>query len=179
MGRVDLLFSHIKATTTAQPGRQTSLTCVVLSLLRPHSHHFKLLFCVHIVKINTSGWSRNRQYRCTESANPPLTFDSKSTFTDSLFTFFALYLTTLFSLDTWAAARKSPHRTPGNNAFYRPANTLPAADSYQGGMHGRGNAGPGSGSRGNSENVGRVPQARDSRPPMKLFGTAACGACMT
>ncbi|KAF1934401.1 uncharacterized protein M421DRAFT_88367 [Didymella exigua CBS 183.55] len=99
--------------------------------------------------------------------------------TDTLFMFLALYLTTLFSLDAWAAARNSPHRAPGNSALYRPASTTPAPETYQGGMHGRGNAGPGSGASGNGDNVGRVPQARDSRPPMKLWGTAACGACMT
>ncbi|KAJ4346123.1 hypothetical protein N0V95_005676 [Ascochyta clinopodiicola] len=104
---------------------------------------------------------------------------AKTSFGDTLYMFFALYLTTLFSLDTWAAARNSPYRAPGNNSFYRPAHTPPAPDSYQGGMHGRGNAGAGSGSGGNGGNVGRVPQARDSRPPMKLWGTAACGACMT
>ncbi|KAJ8106787.1 hypothetical protein OPT61_g9308 [Boeremia exigua] len=108
-----------------------------------------------------------------------LTLHSKGSFSDSLFTFFALYLTTLFSLDTWAAARNSPYRAPGNTALYRPANAPPAPDSYQGGMHGRGNAGPRAGNGGNDGGVGRVPQARDSRPPMKLWGTAACGACMT
>ncbi|KAL1611774.1 hypothetical protein SLS59_000493 [Nothophoma quercina] len=106
--------------------------------------------------------------------------ETKTSFGDSLFMFLALYLTTLFSMDTWAAARNSPYRAPGNNSFYRPATTAPAPGSYQAGMHGRGNAGPGSGgSGGNGGNVGRVPQARDSRPPMKLYGTAACGACMT
>ncbi|KAJ4332297.1 hypothetical protein N0V87_008472 [Didymella glomerata] len=104
--------------------------------------------------------------------------ETKTSFGDSLLMFFALYLTTLFSLDTWAAARNSPHRAPGNSAFYRPANVTPAPDSYQGGMHGRGNAGPGSGSGGNGGDVGRVPQARDSRSPIKMGGTAACGACM-
>ncbi|KAF1841310.1 uncharacterized protein K460DRAFT_379424 [Cucurbitaria berberidis CBS 394.84] len=98
--------------------------------------------------------------------------------TNTLFTFLALYLTTLFSLDNWAAARNSPYRAPGNNSFYRPASTAPAPDSYQAGMHGRGNAGPGSGSDGDGRGVGRVPQARDSRPPMKIGGTAACGACL-
>ncbi|UPX14063.1 uncharacterized protein EKO05_0004555 [Ascochyta rabiei] len=105
--------------------------------------------------------------------------ETKTSFGDTLYMFFALYLTTLFSLDTWAAARNSPYRAPGNNSFHRPAHTPPAPDSFQGGMHGRGNAGAGSGSGGNGGNVGRVPQARDSRPPMKLWGTAACGACMT
>jgi hypothetical protein len=56
--------------------------------------------------------------------------------TDTLITFFALYLTTLFSLDTWAAARGSPYRAPGANSFYRPASTPPAPGSYQAGMHG-------------------------------------------
>ncbi|CAG5177617.1 uncharacterized protein ALTATR162_LOCUS8314 [Alternaria atra] len=100
--------------------------------------------------------------------------------TSTLFTFLALYLTTLFSLDTWAAARGSPYRAPGNNSFYRPAATPPAPDSYQGSMHGRGNAGPGAGSRGGGggRDVGRVAQARDSRPPIKMGGSAACGACM-
>lgn len=102
---------------------------------------------------------------------------SKTSVGETLYMFFALYLTTLFSLDTWAAARNSPYRAPGNNSFYRPASTPPTPGSYQAGMHGRGNAGPGSGD--NSGNVGRLPQVRDSRPPMKLYGTAACGACMT
>ncbi|KAF1947206.1 hypothetical protein EJ02DRAFT_449797, partial [Clathrospora elynae] len=97
--------------------------------------------------------------------------------TTTLFTFLALYLTTLFSLDAWAAARGSPYRASGANSFYRPANPTPAADSYQGGMHGWGNAGPGRGGGGN-RGVGRVSQARDSRPPMKMGGTAGCGACL-
>ncbi|EDU50122.1 hypothetical protein L13192_08317 [Pyrenophora tritici-repentis] len=98
---------------------------------------------------------------------------------DTLITFFALYLTTLFSLDTWAAARGSPYRAPGTNSYYRPATTTPGPDSYQAGMHGRGNAGPGSGGGGGGESgggrsVGRV----DSRPPIKMGGTAGCGACL-
>ncbi|KAH7381586.1 hypothetical protein BKA66DRAFT_570720 [Pyrenochaeta sp. MPI-SDFR-AT-0127] len=97
---------------------------------------------------------------------------------DTLMTFFALYLTTLFSLDSWAAARGSPYRAPGHNSFYRPVNATPAPDSYQAGMHGRGNAGPGSGSGFGGRDVGRVPQARDSRAPLKIGGTAKCGACL-
>ncbi|KAF2241736.1 hypothetical protein BU26DRAFT_511154 [Trematosphaeria pertusa] len=99
---------------------------------------------------------------------------------DTLFTFVALYLTTLFSLDTWAAARGSPYRAPGStNTYFRPANTPPPPDSYQGGMHGRGNAGPRTGGdESRRRDVGRVPGARDSRPPMQLWGTASCGACM-
>ena len=108
-----------------------------------------------------------------------LTPPSKASLGDTLYMFFALYLTTLFSLDTWAAARNSPYREPGNNSFYRPISTPPAPDSYQGGMHGRGSAGPRTGGSGNGGNIGRVPQTRDSRSPMKLWGTAACGACMT
>ncbi|KAF2131855.1 hypothetical protein P153DRAFT_394046 [Dothidotthia symphoricarpi CBS 119687] len=99
--------------------------------------------------------------------------------TSPLLTFLALYLTTLFSLDTWAAARNSPHRAPGSSSFYRPATVAPAPDSYQGGMHGRGNAGPrsggGGGARGGSADVGRV----DTRAPVRMGGTAACGACLT
>lgn len=99
--------------------------------------------------------------------------------TDTLITFFALYLTTLFSLDTWAAASGSPYRAPGVNSHVRPARVAPTRDSYQGGMHGRGNAGPGSGNGGGGRrDVGRVAQARDSRPPIKMGGTAGCGACM-
>ncbi|CAN9295091.1 unnamed protein product [Alternaria alternata] len=117
-----------------------------------------------------------------KSPTPPLTTPTTST----LFTFLALYLTTLFSLDTWAAARGSPYRAPGNtSSFYRPGATPPAPDSYQGGMHGRGNAGPGTGGGGGGggrggggRDVGRVAQARDSRPPIKMGGSAACGACM-
>jgi hypothetical protein len=97
---------------------------------------------------------------------------------DTLFNFFALYFTTLFSLDTWAAARNSPHRAPSTNAFYRPTNTLPEPDSYQGGMHGRGNAGPGSGS-GGGRDVGRVPQVRDSRPPIPMASMGSCSTCTT
>ncbi|KAH7067076.1 hypothetical protein FB567DRAFT_458401, partial [Paraphoma chrysanthemicola] len=99
--------------------------------------------------------------------------------TNTLITFFALYLTTLFSLDSWAAARGSPYRAPGANSFYRPATAPPAPGSYQAGMHGRGNAGPGSGSGGDgARGVARLPQARDSRPPVRMGGTASCGACM-
>jgi hypothetical protein len=106
---------------------------------------------------------------------------TSTTLTSTLFTFLALYLTTLFSLDTWAAARGSPYRAPGNNnSFYRPTVIPPAPDSYQGSMHGRGNAGPGSGNQGGrNRDVGRVAQARDSRPPIKMGGTAGCGACLT
>jgi len=94
--------------------------------------------------------------------------------TDVLVTFFALYLTTLFSLDTWAAARGSPYRAPGNNAFYRPANTPVAPDSYQAGMHGRGARGPGSGGAPRGGEVGRV----DSRPAFRVGMTSSCGGCM-
>ncbi|KAF2788620.1 hypothetical protein K505DRAFT_420998 [Melanomma pulvis-pyrius CBS 109.77] len=96
---------------------------------------------------------------------------------DTLFTFVALYFTTLFSMDTWDAARGSPYRAPGTNTFYRPAHPTPSSDSYQGAMRGlgppRGNGG-GGGARG----VGRLPGAVDSRPPMRMGGTAGCGACM-
>ncbi|OAL57176.1 hypothetical protein IQ07DRAFT_675248 [Pyrenochaeta sp. DS3sAY3a] len=99
---------------------------------------------------------------------------------NTLTTFLALYLTTLFSLDTWAAARASPYRAPSNSdttSYLRPASTPPAPDSYQGGMHGRGNRGPGSsgGGGGSARDVGRV---RDNRPPIRMGGSAACGACM-
>ncbi|KAF2477266.1 uncharacterized protein BDR25DRAFT_300254 [Lindgomyces ingoldianus] len=95
----------------------------------------------------------------------------------TLFTFLALYLTTLFSLDTWSAARGSPFSlSPSASTYFRPGNPRPSADSYQGQYHasGRRDGGVGGGSRG----VGRLANARDSRPPMPLVGTASCGACM-
>jgi hypothetical protein len=96
--------------------------------------------------------------------------------TTTISTFVLLYLTTLFSLDTWAAARGSPHRAPGNNSYYRPAPAPVAPDSYQAGMHGRGSRGPGGGGGGGNRGVF---EQRDSRPPVRMGGTAACGACMT
>ncbi|KAJ4286733.1 hypothetical protein N0V90_012985 [Kalmusia sp. IMI 367209] len=102
--------------------------------------------------------------------------EAKSSPANSIVTFFALYLTTLFSLDTWAAARASPYRAPSaTNTYFRPASTPPAPGSYQAGMHGRGNAGPGSGGR----REGRVPQTLDARAPLKMGGSSSCGACMT
>ncbi|KAF2176983.1 hypothetical protein K469DRAFT_721071 [Zopfia rhizophila CBS 207.26] len=104
-----------------------------------------------------------------------------SSLINTTISFFALYLTTLFSMDTWAAARGSPYRAPTSNAYYRPANPIPSPDSYQGGMTGP-NHWSGGGNSGNDagrRDIGRVPNARDSRPPMRLIGTAACGACMS
>ncbi|KAF2856496.1 hypothetical protein T440DRAFT_549873 [Plenodomus tracheiphilus IPT5] len=96
----------------------------------------------------------------------------------TLTTFTLLYLTTLFSLDSWAAARASPHRAPGTNASYnRPAASAPEPDSYQGGMHGRGNAGPRG--PGDERRGGRDVGVVDSRAPMKMGGSAGCGACLT
>ncbi|KAL5414409.1 hypothetical protein PMIN04_009046 [Paraphaeosphaeria minitans] len=91
----------------------------------------------------------------------------------TLTTFFALYLTTLFSLDTWAAARNSPYRAPSATSFYRPAG---AQSEYQAGMHGQGRRGPG---RGESDRPrqGRLPATLDTRAPLRVGSTAACGAC--
>lgn len=170
-------LSYRKATTTAPWYRQISLSSLSLTYAvfkRPKIIALQV-FALRIV-VNMVSETSVYPFRICESL---LTSPSKASFSDMLYMFFALYLTTLFSLDTWAAARNSSYRRPGNNSFHRPISTPPAPDSYQGGMHGRGNAGPSSGSSGNGGNVGRVPQARDSRPPMKLWGTAACGACMT
>ncbi|KAF1952648.1 hypothetical protein CC80DRAFT_495167, partial [Byssothecium circinans] len=115
----------------------------------------------------------------TPSTTPPT-----AALPSTLLTFLALYLTTLFSLDTWSAALASPYRAPSSHATIhsRPANPPPPRDSYQGRMHGRGNHGPGSGTRGNAgsggRGVGRLPQATDSRAPLRMGGSAACGACM-
>ncbi|PSN70042.1 hypothetical protein BS50DRAFT_571347 [Corynespora cassiicola Philippines] len=98
---------------------------------------------------------------------------------DTLMTFFALYFTTLFSLDAWSAARNSAWRAPasgGNNMHYRPAVRAPEPGSYQAGMHGRGNAGPRHGDE-ERRSTGRINQG-DSRDPLKMYGTAGCGACM-
>ena len=165
-------FTYHQATTTAESRFATDLASLLLS---PSLH--SSLGC-YLGRVLSQHGVRNVS-TSLHACDFLLTLRSKPSFGDSLFTFFALYLTTLFSLDSWAAARNSPYRAPGNNAFYRPVNTLPAPDSYQGGMHGRGNAGPGSGGGGSGGNVGRVPQARDSRPPMKLVGTASCGACLS
>ncbi|KAF2643077.1 hypothetical protein P280DRAFT_421593 [Massarina eburnea CBS 473.64] len=122
----------------------------------------------------------NNSTTTAPSTTTPASTPSTPSAPSSLLTFFALYLTTLFSLDTWAAARNSPYRAPSaNSIYYRPANVTPARDSYQGQMHGQGRYGPGSGSEGSGRGVGRLPQARDSRPPLKMGGSAACGACMT
>ncbi|EAT91653.1 hypothetical protein HBI56_012600 [Parastagonospora nodorum] len=97
--------------------------------------------------------------------------------TSTLTSFFALYFTTLFSLDSYTAARNSP---------FRPANqTLPPANStqtgarseYQAGMHGRGRRGPGGGEppRGGRD-VGGM---RDSGPAVGMGANTSCGACMT
>ncbi|KAI4615403.1 uncharacterized protein J4E87_009081 [Alternaria ethzedia] len=106
---------------------------------------------------------------------------SPATPTGTLLAFLALYLTTLFSLDTWAAARGSPYRAPGiDNSTHRPPVTAPARGSYQGGMHGRGRAGPGPGSQARGRgHAGSVAQTGDSRPPIQMGGTAGCGACLT
>ncbi|KAF1965090.1 hypothetical protein BU23DRAFT_520068 [Bimuria novae-zelandiae CBS 107.79] len=93
----------------------------------------------------------------------------------SLFTFLALYVTTLFSLDTWAAARASPYRAPSaTNTYFRPATTPPAPGSYQAGMHGRGYAGPGDG--GESRRAGEIGRV-DARAPLRMGGSSGCGAC--
>ncbi|CAI6337723.1 unnamed protein product [Periconia digitata] len=97
-----------------------------------------------------------------------------------IFSFIALYFATLFSLDTWAAARASPYRAPSSVAYNRPANMPPPRDSYQGGMHGQGRHGPSSdGNLGGRRPEGRIASARDSRPPMRIGANARCGACMT
>ncbi|KAF2199785.1 hypothetical protein GQ43DRAFT_397943 [Delitschia confertaspora ATCC 74209] len=90
---------------------------------------------------------------------------------DTLITFFALYFTTLFSLDTWAAARNSPYRE-ASSTYYRPADT-------------RATRGPSRDSRyyapsvrpGGSGGEGRIGSG-DSREPLKFGGAASCGACM-
>ncbi|KAI4933291.1 hypothetical protein J4E86_011561 [Alternaria arbusti] len=115
-----------------------------------------------------------------EGHKPTTSPATSSTPTSTLFTFLALYLTTLFSFDTWAAARGSPYRAPGiNNSTYRPAVTAPAPGSYQDGMHGRGRAGPRSGSQARGGgHAGSIAQTSDSRPPIQMGGTAACSACL-
>ncbi|KAL5381777.1 hypothetical protein DPSP01_006961 [Paraphaeosphaeria sporulosa] len=91
----------------------------------------------------------------------------------TLTTFLALYLTTLFSLDTWTAARNSPYRAPSATSFYRPAG---AQSEYQAGMHGQGRRGPaGRGSGGGRQ--GRLPATLDTRAPLRAGSTAQCGAC--
>ncbi|OAL05608.1 hypothetical protein IQ06DRAFT_289726, partial [Phaeosphaeriaceae sp. SRC1lsM3a] len=97
---------------------------------------------------------------------------------NTLFSFLALYLTTLFSLDAWSSARNSPYRAPGANSFYRPAAAQPS--EYQAGMHGRGNRGPGGGGGGGNgrRGGGNVAETRDSRPAVGMGVTAGCGACM-
>ncbi|KAH9868173.1 hypothetical protein J1614_007245 [Plenodomus biglobosus] len=109
------------------------------------------------------------------TSSPPATPSSPSILS-TLTTFTLLYLTTLFSLDSWAAARASPHRAPGNGAYTRPGASAPAPDSYQGSMHGRGSAGPRSGDGGRG---GRDVGVVDSRPPVGMGATAGCGACLT
>ncbi|KAF2438877.1 hypothetical protein P171DRAFT_525963 [Karstenula rhodostoma CBS 690.94] len=98
--------------------------------------------------------------------------EAKSSPINTLTTFLALYLTTLFSLDTWTAARNSPYRAPSATSFYRPAG---APSEYQASMHGQGRRGPGGGSGGRRE--GRLPATLDTRAPLKAGSTAACGAC--
>lgn len=98
----------------------------------------------------------------------------KSSPINSLTTFFALYLTTLFSLDTWTAARNSPYRAPSATSFYRPAG---APSEYQAGMHGQGRRGPGGGNGGAGRREGRLPATLDTRAPLKAGVTSRCGAC--
>ncbi|PVI06481.1 hypothetical protein DM02DRAFT_609677 [Periconia macrospinosa] len=113
------------------------------------------------------------------NAPPTMSTESKpSTSTSPLnpiLSFLALYLTTLFSLDTWAAARSSPYRSPISTAYNRPANMPPPRDSYQGRMHGQGRYGPGGPPRGE----GRLPATRDSRAPLNipLGGGCSGGGC--
>ncbi|KAJ4358731.1 uncharacterized protein N0V89_003315 [Didymosphaeria variabile] len=74
--------------------------------------------------------------------------EAKSSPVNTLTTFLALYLTTLFSLDTWTAARNSPYREPSATSFYRPANR---PSEYQAGMHGQGRRGTGGSGGGRRE----------------------------
>ncbi|ORY10637.1 hypothetical protein BCR34DRAFT_601927 [Clohesyomyces aquaticus] len=95
----------------------------------------------------------------------------------TLLSFFALYLTTLFSMDTWNAARGSPYRsTIDSSTYFRPAVTRPSPDSYQGRYSANGHR-PGTRPDLGARGVGRVGGARDSRPPLRLVGTSSCGAC--
>jgi hypothetical protein len=88
-------------------------------------------------------------------------------------TFVALYLTTLFSIDTWAAARASPHRRPGVNTYFRPAHT---PSEYQSNYNASGHRGGSGGGSGSGDRVGRLPNARDGRPPLRMGGgSAGCG----
>ncbi|KAF2109586.1 hypothetical protein BDV96DRAFT_584986 [Lophiotrema nucula] len=106
----------------------------------------------------------------------------------TLFSFVALYFTTLFSLDTWNAARASAFRAPGanTNTYFRPANPPPSADSYQARYsangHPRGtdgsNGSNGSNGSGSNGKVGRIPTVRDSRPALKMGVAGGCGSCM-
>ncbi|KAF1831806.1 hypothetical protein BDW02DRAFT_649639 [Decorospora gaudefroyi] len=108
-----------------------------------------------------------------EPKKPSPTSSPSSALHSTLFTFIALYLTTLFSLDTWSSAQNSPYRNPSSGSHLRPNSNptyTPVPGSYQAGMHGRGNAGPlgngrGSGGGSGGRDVGRV---RDSRPPIKM-----------
>lgn len=108
----------------------------------------------------------------THPAHPPqlTSINRKSSPLDTITSFVALYLTTLFSLDTWAAARNSPYRAPGATSFYRPAG---AQSEYQRGMHGQGRHGP----RGAPRREGRLPATLDARAPLRAGATAACGTC--
>ncbi|KAH7126761.1 hypothetical protein B0J11DRAFT_579198 [Dendryphion nanum] len=93
--------------------------------------------------------------------------------TDTVFTFVALYVTTLFSLDSWNAARGSPYRASMNSeAFYRPAAPTPSADSYQGRMYNGNRRNDGAPKR----NMGGLPNTMDARAPLKMKGP--CGTCM-
>jgi hypothetical protein len=106
-----------------------------------------------------------------------LTPHSKSTtssFVQTVTTFFALYFTTLFSTDSYAAARASPFR-PANSYIAQNPIVPGTRSEYQAGMHGRGARGPGSGEQPRRD-IGGM---RDSRPPVGMGATAQCGACMT
>ncbi|KAF2738386.1 hypothetical protein EJ04DRAFT_573831 [Polyplosphaeria fusca] len=97
-----------------------------------------------------------------------------SSASNTVFSFVALYFTTLFSMDTWDAARSSPHRAPGSNTYFRPANR---PSEYQSNYNAAGHrGGAGNGDLGRRE-TGRVPTARDSRPAMRMGASAGCGAC--
>ncbi|KAI8937652.1 hypothetical protein NX059_005357 [Plenodomus lindquistii] len=114
----------------------------------------------------------------TTKPSPSTTTKPTTSIFSTLTSFTLLYVTTLFSLDSWAAARASPHRAPSNDAHYRPAPSAPAPGSYQAGMHGRGSAGPRDPDEERRRRGGRDVGVVDSRPPLGMGGSAACGACL-
>lgn len=168
---------HLRKATTLRPHPQSHLHLFSPSSGRAHLHTPLIKKSKNLILTKCPLNSTDPLPIFYPSINPGPRPSSATTLPQTLLTFFALYLTTLFSLDTWNAARSSPYRSTTTENLTRPSNPPPARDSYQGGMHGQGRHGYGSGGSGGG-NVARLPQSRDSRVPLRMGASAGCGGCM-